>query len=62
MATRGIKEPKIRVDSITMARTLATTKPYSEKLSSALMARPRAIAPRIIPAYEIKTHSLNLSD
>ena len=62
MATRGINEPKSKVERMTSARTLATTNSYSVKKCSALIANPRAIAPRIIPAYERKTHSLNLRD
>ena len=54
-----MKEPKRSVELMTRARTLVTTKPYSEKKCSALIARPRAIAPRIIPTYDKKTHSLN---
>lgn len=61
LATRGIKEPKISVERMTRARTLATTNSYSEKEPCAFIAKPRAIAPRIIPAYEMKMHSLNLS-
>ena len=57
-----MNEPKSRVERMTSARTLATTNSYSVKKCSALIANPRAIAPRIIPAYERKTHSLNLRE
>ena len=56
-----MNEPKMRVERITIARTLATTNSYSEKDPCALIANPRAMAPLIIPAYEMKTHSLNFN-
>ena len=57
-----MNEPKSKVERMTSARTLATTNSYSVKKCSALIASPRAIAPRIMPAYERKTHSLNLRE
>ena len=50
LAMSGIKDPNTNVDIITSERTDVTIASYSVKTAKALIARPNAIAPLIIPA------------
>jgi len=59
-----MKEPKQTVVMITTARVVVTTRPLSLNASSPvssgiLSTRPKAMAPRIIPPYEMKSSSRN---
>ena len=64
----GMKEPKTTVVMMTTASVVVTTTPLSLKVMSSpplvsapagiLRTRPNAIAPLIIPPYEIKQSSL----
>ena len=55
-----MNEPNTRVEIITSDKTEVTNTSYSENTEKALRAKPSAIAPLIMPAYDKKTSSLNL--